>query len=200
MQDEGTQTADRARAGDGARLRIRFGGVELRQFRPEDIADLYHVRNHDSVRGLLADPRPISYESHVDWVNRNLIPGRDILLFIVRSNGDPIGFSLLKRLAPDAVEVGVMFREANRHPGIPAHAAVAMLYLAFEHFRMRSAVSYVLPRHDRAIALNRAFGPEVESDKPGMLCFRQLRAPLLRNRRYRKLMARLLPRLQIVTG
>jgi RimJ/RimL family protein N-acetyltransferase len=194
MPDQATQ-----RATEAASLRISFGGIELRQFRGEDTEDLYRVRNHESVRGLLSDPRPLSYESHVAWVDRNLTPGRDILLFVVRWKGEAIGFTLLKRLAPDTVEVGVMFREANRHPGVPAQAAVVMLYLAFEYFGMRAAVSYVLPAHERAIALNRAFGPEVESDKPGMLCFRQQRASLLRHRRYRKLRARLLPRLAIVT-
>jgi RimJ/RimL family protein N-acetyltransferase len=181
-------------------IRITLRAFELRQFRAEDTAALYAVRNHDSVRGLLADPRPIPYDSHVEWVNRNLLPGRDILLFLARSHAAAIGLTLLKRLAADTVEVGVMFREARRHPVMPAQAAVIMLYLAFEHFGMSWAVSYVLPQHDRAIALNAGLGGEkVASDKSGMLCFRQHRAAVLRNRHYRQLLARIVPTLSILT-
>jgi RimJ/RimL family protein N-acetyltransferase len=182
------------------RLRITIGGAELRQFAVNDMQDLYLVRNHESVRSFMADPREIAWESHVTWVNANLIPGRDILLFLARLKGETIGLTLLKRLAPDRVEAGVMFREASLHPVIPAQAAVAMLYLAFEYFQVGSAVSYVLPGHRRALALNRGLGgPEVESDKPGMVCFRSSRDSVLRNRRYRALMARIGPKMTIVT-
>ena len=175
-------------------IRIPLRSFELRQFRPDDTDDLYAVRNHESVRSLLADPRPIPYDSHVNWVNLNLIPGRDILLFLARAHGEAIGLTLLKRLAPDTVEVGVMFREARRHPLLPAQAAVAMLYLAFEHFGMGWAVSYVLPHHERAIALNRGLGgEEVPSDKPGMICFRQRGLVVLGNRHYLRLLARVRP-------
>lgn len=181
------------------RLRIAIGSIELRQFAAEDTEDLYRVRNHESVRSYMADPRPIPWESHVEWVNRNLIPGRDILLFLVRLKGSAIGLTLLKRLAPDVVEVGAIFREAKLHPVIPGQAAVAMLHLAFEHFRMRGAVSYVLPDHQRALALNRALGREAESAKPGMVCFRCSRTTLLRNPHYRRLMVRIGPRMTIAT-
>ena len=175
-------------------IRIPLRSFELRQFRPDDTADLYAVRNHESVRGLLADPRPIAYESHVEWVNRNLVPGRDILLFLARVPDEVIGLTLLKRLAPDTLEVGVMFRAARQHPLLPAQAAVAMLHLAFEHFGTTWVVSYVLPEHERAIALNRGLGgEEVPSDKPGMICFRQRGAVILRNRHYLRLLARVRP-------
>jgi len=175
-------------------IRIPLRSFELRQFRPDDTDDLYAVRNHESVRSLLADRRPIAYDSHVSWVSRNLIPGRDILLFLARARNEALGFALLKRLAPDTVEVGVMFRAARRHPLLPAQAAVVMLYLAFEHFGMEWVVSYVLPEHERAIALNRGLGgEEVPSDKPGMICFRQRGAVILRNRHYLRLLARVRP-------
>jgi len=190
-------SADRRRA---PRLRISIGSIELRQFAAEDTEALYGVRNHESVRSYMADPRPIPWDSHVEWVTRNLIPGRDILLFLVRVKGEAIGLTLLKRLAPDVVEVGAMFREARLHPVIPAQAAVAMLHLAFEHFRMRRAVAYVVPGHQRAFDLNRALaGREAESDKPGMVCFRSSRAAVLRNPHYRRLMARIGPKMTIVT-
>ena len=175
-------------------IRIPLRSFELRQFRPDDTDDLYAVRNHESVRSLLADPRPIAYDSHVNWVNQNLIPGRDILLFLARAQDEAIGLTLLKRLAPDTVELGVMFREARHHPLLPAQAAVAMLHLAFEHFGTTWVVSYVLPEHERAIALNTGLGgEEVPSDKPGMICFRQRGAVILRNQHYVRLLARVRP-------
>ena len=175
-------------------IRIPLGSFELRQFRPEDTDDLYAVRNHESVRCLLADPRPIAYDSHVSWVNRNLIPGRDILLFLARAHDEAIGLTLLKRLAPDTIELGVMFREAERHPMLPSQAAVAMAYLAFEHFGMPWGVTYALRHHERAIALNKGLGgEEVPSDKPGMICFRQRGAVVLRNQHYLRLLARVRP-------
>lgn len=181
-------------------MRITIGSIELRQFGPEDSEDLYSVRNHESVRSYMANPRAIPWESHVAWVNDNLLPGRDILLFLVRLQGDAIGLSLLKRLAPDVVEVGVMFREAKLHPVIPAQAAATTLYLAFEHFGMRETVAYALPEHKRAIALNSALGGlKVESDKPGMVCFRRNRDAVLCNPHYRRLMARIRPRMTIAT-
>lgn len=183
----------------GTRIRVALGAFELRQFSGEDTDDLYAIRNHESVRSLLADPRPVPYSSHVEWVNQNLLPGRDILLFLARSGAEAIGFTLLKRLAADTVEIGVMFRDARRHPVIPAQAAVVMLYLAFEHFGMNWAVSYVLPAHERAIALNTGLGARsVASDKPGMLCFRLRRAVCRRNQRYRQLLARVRRKMSVL--
>lgn len=87
-----------------------------------------------------------------------------------------------------------MFRAARHHPLLPAQTAVVMLYLAFEHFGMEWVVSYVLPEHERAIALNRGLGgEEVPSDKPGMICFRQRGAVILRNQHYLRLLARVRP-------
>jgi RimJ/RimL family protein N-acetyltransferase len=181
-------------AGTASRIRIPLRSFELRQFGPDDTDDLYAVRNHESVRCLLADPRPIAYDSHVSWVNRNLIPGRDILLFLARVHDEAIGLTLLKRLAPDTVELGVMFREVQRHAMLPSQAAVAMVYLAFEHFGMAWGVSYALPQHERAVALNKGLGgEEVPSDKPGMICFRQRGVAALRNRHYLRLLARVSP-------
>ena len=176
------------------RIRIPLRSFELRQFRPDDTDDLYAVRNHESVRSLLADPRPIAYDSHVNWVNQNLIPGRDILLFLAHAQDEAIGLTLLKRLAPDTVELGVMFRDAQRHAMLPSQAAVAMVYLAFEHFGMAWGVTYALRQHERAIALNTGLGgEEVPSDKPGMICFRQRGAVILRNQHYLRLLARVRP-------
>jgi RimJ/RimL family protein N-acetyltransferase len=121
-------------------------------------------------------------------------------LFLARAHDEAIGLTLLKRLAPDTVEVGVMFREARRHSLLPAQAAVAMLYLAFEHFGMEWAVSYVLPQHERAIALNTGLGGEqVPSGKPGMVCFRQRRAVALSNRHYARLLSRMRLKMAVLT-
>lgn len=182
-------------------LRITIGSIELRQFGQEDTEALYAVRNHESVRSYMANSSAIPWESHVAWVNANLLPGRDILLFLVRLKGEVIGLTLLKRVASDVVEVGIMFREAQLHPVIPAQAAAITLYLAFERFGMRQTVAYALPGHARALALNRALGGlEVESDKPGMVCFRRDRDAVLRNPHYRRLMARIRPKMTIAVG
>ena len=177
---------------------IVVGSLELRQFRAGDEPDLFAVRNHESVRGFMADPRPLDYAAHLAWVQANLLEGDRIVLFIVRKRGEPVGITLLKRISEDTAEIGVMFREAGRHTTAATHAAVATVCYAFHHLALAQLTSYVVQAHPRAVAINSAFGGrEVASDKPGMVQFRATREECLGNRNYLRVLQRIQPRMRI---
>lgn len=180
---------------------IGIGSLLLRQFQPGDEADLFAVRNHESVRRFMADPRPLDYAAHLEWVSKNLIGDDRIVLFIARRHSEPVGLTLLKRLGADDAEIGVMFRDADRYRVAVTHAAVATVHYAFEHLGLGHLTSYVVPEHPRAMSINRAFGGrEVASDKPGMVQYRAARAQCLGNDNYRRILQRISGKLTITQG
>ena len=182
---------------DGVVL-ITIENLKLAQFGPGDLEDLYRIRNARSVREYMADSAPISYTAHVEWVNEHLVDSQEILLLMARLRGQAIGFTLLKRVGEEAAEIGVIFREADRHLTIPYTSAVATLYCAFCHLGLAYVVSYVLPVHHRAVALNRSFGAwEVESEKNGMRKFRLSREICLGNSNYLKVLSRIEKKMRI---
>lgn len=177
-------------------MKILSGGVELVQFTAADTQALYEIRNHESVRSFMANPAPLAIEAHREWTRRHLLEGADVLLFMIGAGGEPCGFSVLKRLAADCAEIGVMVRDAAQRPIVASIATTATLHCAFERLSFETVVSWVLPEHRRALAFNQAFGgAEVPSEKPGMLQFRLSREECLRNESYRRLKARLGARL-----
>ena len=181
-------------------MKIVIGKLELAQFTAADTEDLYRIRNHESVRGFMSNPAPLEWESHVAWVRDNLLSGGRILLLMVRLEGEALGFTLLKRLAEDTAEIGVVVREAAKHRLIPSEAGAATMYLAFEVLGFRRLVSYVVPRHEHAVSFNRrAGGREVASDKPGMLRLNFTLTGYLRNSHCRKIVARMRPKMQVIT-
>jgi RimJ/RimL family protein N-acetyltransferase len=181
-------------------MKIVIGKLELAQFTAADTEDLYRIRDHESVRAFMSNPAPLEWDSHVAWVRQNLLEGGQILLLIVRLGGAALGFTLLKRLAEDAAEVGVVLREAPRHRLIASEAGAATLYLGFEMFQFKRLVSYVVPTHAHAIEFNsRAGGREVPSDKQGMLQFNFSGEGYLSNRHCQRIVARMRPKLQVIT-
>jgi hypothetical protein len=173
-------------------MRLILGSIELLEFRPMDVTDLFRIRNDESVRSFMTDPRPIAFAAHEQWVAQHLFPGGSLLLLLARKNAVPIGFTLLKMLDTNTVEFGAIFCNAQRYPIIPGQAATIMAYLGYDYYGFPWAKTYVRPEHMRAIDLNRGLGGiEVESDRPGMICFHSPRATVLDNPRYRKLMARI---------
>jgi RimJ/RimL family protein N-acetyltransferase len=179
-------------------VKLTIGSLELRRFAMADARALYAVRDHESVRRFMADPSPLAYASHLDWVFRNLIEGDAIVLFLARVHREPVGLTLLKRRSEHEAEIGVMFREASRHAAVIPRAAVATLYLAFEEFGLRSLVSYVIPGHERAVAFNTGLGGrEAPSDKPGMRMFHATREECLGHPRYVRMMERMRPRMRL---
>jgi len=176
--------------------RIQIGRLEFRQFAAEDTRALYCIRNHPSVRGYLPDPSLIPYAAHRAWVQKELLEGRNLCLFLVREAGQPIGFALLKRCSPDTLEIGVMIREADRHPLVPVYAGALMLYWAFCRLGATWVVSY--PVHPRALALNQYFGPEeVASDRPGKIKLRLHRDVGLADPNYRRVFGRIQGRMVV---
>jgi RimJ/RimL family protein N-acetyltransferase len=172
------------------------GGVTLARFTADDTADLHRIRNHPTVRPFMADPRPIAWDRHVDWVRAHLLEADDLWLFMVRERGEAVGFTLLQRLAADTAEIGAIFRDPDDHALVTAYAIVLTLHQAFERLGLRWLVSWVLPGHQRALGVNRAFGAwEVPSEKPGMVQFRLSREVCVAGEPYRKILARLADRL-----
>lgn len=180
-------------------MKITIDNLELAQFTREDTPDLYHIRNHDSVRPFMSHSAPFSYEAHERWIRKNLTERSGFLIFLVRLRQEaPIGYTLLKRHGEDAAEVGAAFQEATKHPVVPFVATVATFHLAFCHFHLASLFSYVLPTNERALAVNRSLAlTELESDKPGELKMRVTREACLANPNYIKVFNRMKSKLVI---
>jgi RimJ/RimL family protein N-acetyltransferase len=187
--------------GDPVRaMRITIGPLELGRFTADDTDALYAVRNHPDVRRYMADPRPLAYERHVEWVQRHLVAGTDHCLFVVRWDGEPTGFTVLKRLGPATAEIGAMFRAPDRHRVVIAYATVATLDWGYRGLGVTTLSSWIVPTHTRAMDWNRAFGAwEVPSTKPGLVEFHQTREVALAHPTFVKIFARVKDRM-VVTG
>ena len=180
-------------------MKIAIGDLELRSFEASDARALYTIRNHPSVLPYMTSPTAIPYRSHVAWVKQHLIDRHDIVLFMIRLRGRPIGLSLLRPVG-DETEIGLMVREPEKYPFVPVYGAVTTLHYAFTVLGLDAVVSYALEMHDRAHAMSLAFGAEeVESDKPGQMKFRLRRAVGLADATYRKYLGRL-ERRMVVTA
>ena len=177
----------------GAPLNLAFGGIALRQFvAGRDTRHLFDIRNHDTVRRFMPDPAPLHYAAHEAWVARHLVAGSNTLMFLVWMGDEAIGFALLKRVAPDTLEIGVLLRQAGQHATVAGQVAALMLHLCFSHFGFAYALTYVNHAHTRALALNRGLGLlEAPSDKAGEYCFRTPAAVVLDDPRYRRVLARI---------
>ncbi len=177
---------------------LSIGTLELKKFTAEDTEDLLGIRNHPSVREHLPDSRPISHAAHAEWVRKNLLEEEHVYLFIVRWHGAAVGFTSLKPVGSDAVEIGAMFREASRLHLVPIYAAVATIWYAFFPLGMRWLLSYPSPANEAALAINRAFDPsEVESDRPGTIKLRVSREVCLASETYRKVFNRIKDKLRL---
>jgi RimJ/RimL family protein N-acetyltransferase len=179
-------------------LTISLGKLELAQFTPRDARELHRLRNHASVRPRMANAGPIAYRAHAAWVRAHLGAEPRLLLFLVRVDGKALGFTLLKPVETGRAEIGVVVAEADQHAFVAYTAAVLTLHCAFDRLGLAALVSYVLPAHRRAIAMNRSFGArEIESDKPDMLKFALDRQTCLQNPNYAKVLGRAAARLTI---
>jgi hypothetical protein len=182
-------------------VNISLGTFHLTRFAEKDIEALHRIRNHATVRKYMANTQPIGYDSHVKWVRQNLIGEKKLLLFMVRRKDRPLGFTLLKKISEDTAEMGVIFRDASKHPVVPYYATVITLYIAFGYLKLSWLVSYVIPGHERAISMNHSFGGwEVESDKPGMIKFRVSRDVCTKSENYQKVIGRIKNDLTITPG
>jgi hypothetical protein len=157
-----------------------------------DIHDLYVIRNDPTVRSFMPDSNPLSYESHKKWVEKNIFEDKKNIIFIIRDNGIPIGFSLLKEINSDTIEIGVMFVGLYQRKLLPAQTAVATWVIAVKHFSPLWLVTYANNTHKLALKLNSGFGlKEVVSDKSGETCFRTSANEISSNPLIKRMMSRI---------
>jgi hypothetical protein len=143
----------------------------------------------------MPDPAPLGFEAHLAWVRRTLVEGGESAVYLVRRRGVPVGFTLLKRLAPGVVEIGAMFVAGLQRTPAPAMAGVLATHLAMERLGAHTLVTYAHRDHALALALNRGLGAlECESDKPGECCFRTPAAHFRAHPAYTRVLRRVLGR------
>jgi RimJ/RimL family protein N-acetyltransferase len=173
---------------------VHIAGLTLSQFKAADIRELYVIRNHPSVRQHMTSSKPIPYRQHVSWCAENLLNRADPspLLLMVRRGGQKRAAGLTQlRIKNDQAEIGVIFKEPQRHRFEAGIATVATLHMAFCELGLQSLISYVIPSHTAALEFNRAFGAtQIDSDKPGMIKLFLPRDVCLRNDHYRKVIER----------
>jgi RimJ/RimL family protein N-acetyltransferase len=137
---------------------LRAGGVTLQAFEPRFTDVVLRVRNHESIRLGMRDTTPIAAESHLRWVQKNLVDERKVHLFVVFDDSEPVGIALLRDFRDGAAEVGLMVIEAARRPIACYAGAVMIVTYAMEMLGLDRLFSLV-PRHnDHALAFNRHFG------------------------------------------
>jgi RimJ/RimL family protein N-acetyltransferase len=174
------------------RWQFSYGGATLTEFEPADVRTLFEIRNHETVRPFMPDPTPLQFERHEAWVAGHLGAGRPLRLFIARQQGQAVGFTIFKQVAAGVGEIGVLFKEPDRHTTLAAQTAAVMLWVCCAHFGMDWVLTFVNPGHERALAINRGFGLiEAASDKAGELCFRTPASVVLEHPRYRRIWSRL---------
>lgn len=173
--------------------------LELEEFVPADCRELYRIRNHASVREGMLNPGLIPYLAHKAWVQKSLIAKHSLVLFMVRQKGQKraIGFTQLL-LQGETGEIGIMFREPEKHRVAATFSTVATIHFGLCHLGLCGITSYVIPSHNKAIRFNRSWGIiEVVSDKPGLLKFRAAADVLLNNPAYLKTFRRIETTIQI---
>jgi len=172
-------------------FKIKVNHLELTQFTAEDTRKLYSIRYHPSVRQYMTNTALAPYKNHKSWVQKNLIQQVTQLLLIVKSHNQAIGFSVLRNIG-ESTEIGVMFREPNKHKVVTYTTAMTTLYLAFNYFNLENLVSYVIPEHHLALAFNYSFGAwQVDSDKSGLIKLKLNRSTCLNNPVYLKMLNRI---------
>ena len=179
--------------------KISIGQLELRQFGIEDARELYCIRNHESVRRFMARPELIPYPSHLAWVKQHLVGAGGLVLLLVRKKPSrrAVGFTQL-RVEGEVGEIGVMFREPERHRIAAAVATAATLHLGFCWLGLSEVVSYVVPSYEAAAQFNRAWGGvDVPSDRAGLIKLALARERCLSNPNYLRVMGRVIGEMRI---
>lgn len=178
----------------GQALTLVLGELRFAQFgaggREADAQALYEVRNHASVRPFMPSPEPLPLAQHLAWVREKLDPPGDDspLVLIGRSQAqEPVGFGLLKPVAPGVLEVGAMLVGDWQNSALPARLVAGLVMLAHERLGAAVLLTHVSPAHAQALRFNRGWGlREVPSAKPGELCLRAPIAEVLATPLYRR--------------
>jgi len=183
------------------RFLVQSGHLVLDPYTAGDSRDLYAVRFHPTVRKFMTNPSLIPYRGHKDWARQNLVQAPDMHLWLVRFGAAPraIGFTQLKfNAAGDNAEIGVMFREPEKHQLASVLSSAITLHLAFIHFSCEWVTSYVVPTAQHAIDYNLGGGFSIhESDHAEMVCLKLHRDVYLSNEINSRVKARIMPRLKI---
>jgi RimJ/RimL family protein N-acetyltransferase len=139
-------------------MQLRSGELVLQGFAPALSGELFHVRNHPSVRRYLRITEPLAWEDHERWVHENLVAQRRVHLFLAYSAGAAVGLALLRNFTGLQAEIGVMMVEAHRRRLAAYKAAHLVGYYGFEILGLQRLLSYV-PRHNtHALRFNEACG------------------------------------------
>ncbi len=183
------------------RFLVQAGHLALDPYTQGDSRELYAVRFHPTVRKFMTNPSRIPYLAHKDWACQNLVRAPDMHLWLARPapGARAIGLTQLKlNAAGDNAEIGVMFREPEKHQLSSVLSSVITLRLAFIHFSCDWVTSYVVPTAQHAIDYNLGGGFSIhESDRPQMVCLKLHRDLYLSNDFYRRVEGRIVPRLKI---
>jgi hypothetical protein len=141
----------------------------------------------------------IPYRSHLAWVKENLVGDGGLVLLLVRKRPSQraVGFTQL-RVQGEVGEIGVMFREPERHRIAAAVATAATLHLGFCWLGLSEVVSYVVPSYEAAAQFNRAWGGvDVPSDRAGLIKLALARERCLSNPNYLRVMGRVTGEMRI---
>ncbi len=148
-------------------MQLRSGNISLVSFAPKDTEIVYEIRNHPSVRNFLRNTRPIPWNSHLNWVEENLVIDKKLLLFIVLQNDTAIGIALLRNFEGKSAEIGVMIKYPKRHARAAYRAAQVLGHYAFEYLHLDTLYSNVPLHNEHALAFNQKCGfvPTGEASK-----------------------------------
>jgi diamine N-acetyltransferase len=151
------------------------GQIGLRLLTKEDLPTTLAWRNQDRVRKHFVTSRILTADEHQAWYEAYV--GKDddfVFLFSeVRDLGRPVGQVSLYRIdwTRKMAEFGrlIIGDEPSLHKGYARAATLAMLSLAFDHFRLDTVVLTVYESNAHAIKLYQSVGFTAASAKEGLV-------------------------------
>ena len=121
---------------------ITENGIRLREMEAADTPDIVRWRNSDAVRLNFIDQRLFTEESHMNWLNNVVKPGKAKQFIISVKEGDaylPVGSVYLRDIdyTHKKAEYGIFIGEdAARGKGVGSRVASMMVRHAFEEMKL----------------------------------------------------------------
>lgn len=145
------------------------GTISFQAYKSGFEGTLIEIRNHESVRTFMTDPREIDLDDHLRWTGRNLDPAPNPenydrtltqLAFIMLDKA-PQGFVMVRDIRNDSGEVGIMIKDSRELLGLGAVIAVlALEKLCFGFLGLASVTAKASPFNSKVLSLLRGLGGE----------------------------------------
>jgi len=143
-------------------MTIHIGNTTIERFAPEHTDLLYRLINSPEVRRGMSNSAEIPYESHLKWVNANLLESENVHLFIAANEEQGQGVVLLKNITEDSGELGIMVGDivGCRRTQLTGKLVTGILYYAFHQLNFQTLNLRILPGNTNSLTVAKKIGAE----------------------------------------